>query len=526
MAQVKLIQGIVGGLQKSDLPNLAKSECDNMYYEKQKDQASVPAVLRSVSGTSVYLELPESNCRGTFRCSRGRSGSPTLYAVYGTSLYLITEVNGVPNYTMIGSLSSGVNTPVRMCETGGYGDAHPHLIIVDGAGCFAVDTTLLPMQQRADYKALDLPLRAATQDKLIKPTHCAYMYGYLVVNDSETDASYLSYQYPFEITDPVSGAYNMDIFQKEKYNGYGFAFYSEWMTDTTLAIASTGANLWTFGPRSYQVFSYMDDLNYPFQSSNTAGEAIGIRAISSLATVGDLLFFLGASDVGQNGIYMGSEGSLTRISDYDIERYIESLDSPEDAIAQCWQENRHIFYAITFVTAKRTFVYDVTENIWHTRSSYDQSQEGNKGLWRPQFAVFAYNKIIFGIRDDNKLVYLDNTRSKEYDDLVLVKSRVSAVVLADFSPWFCTYLRLICNNGQTEDPNLMPQVTMQCSWDGGMEWSDQEVGLIGEAGQYWFRTEWFNLGYGEVLNVRFSCSDNFNFCILSAKIGAEPTSIY
>ena len=30
-----------------------------------------------------------------------------------------------------------------MCETGGEGSAHPHLIVVDGASVVAVDTTYL-----------------------------------------------------------------------------------------------------------------------------------------------------------------------------------------------------------------------------------------------------------------------------------------------------------------------------------------------------------------------------------------------
>lgn len=536
MAQARLINGICGGTAVSDIDKVCKAVCDNMYFESQDSQAASKAILRSIQGTSVYCEMPEKVCRGIFRCSRGHGGFPALYACFGKHVYLILD-GDTPSVTMIGQVSTATSEPVRFCETGGYGDAHPHLIVVDGAGVFAVDMTLLPLQQRANWFSVDLPLRNGTTDQLIKPTHCAFLYNYLVVNDAETDAFYLSYQYPFEsILNAGGEEYINDIFQIHKAFvdpqdestervGYGFAVYSEWMTDNTTALISTGSNLWTFGPRSYQVFSYMNDENYPFQSADTAAAAIGIRAPKSLATIGDMVFWLAASDIGQNGVYMGKGKEIRRVSTYDLEREFASMVNPEDAVAQCWQENHHIFYALTFLADGRTYVYDVAENMWHTRSSYDQTRPDNMGVWRPQFATFAYNKIIFGTRDDNKLIYLDSQRFKEYDDLVIVRTRTSGVILNDFSPFYISYLRLVCNNGQVNDPNLIPQVAMRYSWDGSI-WSDQVIGLVGEQGQYFYNTEWWNLECGKIFSVEFKCSDDFNFCILTSKITYDPTSIY
>lgn len=535
MAQAKLINGIVGGTAVSDIDKVCKSVCDNMYFETQDAQASTRAILRSIQGTSVYVEIPESNCRGIFRCSRGHNGDPALYACFGSHVYLILS-GSTPTVYQIGQVSNAATEPVRFCETGGYGDAHPHLIVVDGAGCFAVDTTLLPLQQRADWKSLTLPIRSGTTSQLIKPTHCAYLYNYLVVNDEGTDAFYLSYQYPFEsILNAGGEEYLDDIFQvhkafvdpresDESRVGYGFAVYSEWMTDNTTALISTGSNLWTFGPRSYQVFSYMNDENFPFQSADTAAAAIGIRAPKSLATIGDMVFWLASSDIGQNGVYVGRGKEVRRVSTYDIEREISKMENPEDAVAQCWQENHHVFYALSFLHDQKTYVYDVSEEKWHTRSSYDQSKPNNMGVWRPQFATFAYNKIIFGTPTDNKLIFLDENRFKEYDDLLIVRTRTSGVILADFSPFYVSYLRLVCNNGQVGDPNMIPQVAMRYSWDGSI-WSDQEIGLIGEQGQYFYNTEWWNLECGKILSLEFKCSDDYNFCILTSKITYDITSM-
>lgn len=88
-----------------------------------------------------------------------------------------------------------------MCETGGYGSAHPHLIITDGSHVYAVNTGLPLADQAkefAEHGNIQLPLRVNSTTDFIKPTHCAYLFGYLIVNDAGTDAFYTSYQYPFE----------------------------------------------------------------------------------------------------------------------------------------------------------------------------------------------------------------------------------------------------------------------------------------------------------------------------------------
>ena len=525
MAQARMVEGIIGSYQSSDIAKVCQSECQNMYFERQGSEASAKAILRSISGNSTYLQMPEKNCRGIFRCSRGNSGYPALYACFGSTIYLMLEDDGVPVSYAIGKVSNGYNEPVHFTETGGSGDAHPHLIVVDGAGCFAVDTTLLPMEQKADWKSIALPLRNASTDTLIKPTHCAYLYNYLVINDAGTDSFYLSYQYPFEDETNAGGKeYINDIFQTHKYDKYGFRVESEWMTDNTTALCSTGASLWTFGPRSYQIFSYMNDLNYPFQSPNSAAAAIGILAPNSLAVLGPNIIWLGSSDIGEHGIFLGTGNQVQRISTNDIEREIEKLPNQEDAVGQAWEENHHTFYAITFINGNKTFVYDANEGLWHTRASFDQSANNQAGMWRPQFATFAYRKILFGTREDDKLIYMDANVWHEYDGLVMVRRRKSAVIYNDFSPWYCNNFRLICNNGQVMDPNLNPQVTMSFTWDGST-WSDQVIGLTGEIGRYDWKTEWWNLGYGEILTVEVSCSDEYNFTIIGAKIQAEVTSL-
>lgn len=519
----KIIQNIVGGSRSSDIVKVCRAMSDNLYVETlDSSQASSSSMLRSIRGTELAMMMPEAPCRGLYRASRGYEGNPVMFGCFGVGIYIIytPSATGVISYAKVGTVSRTGNTPVHFCETGGEGSAHPHLICTDGASVFAVQSDLDPFALADDWRAISLPLRVGSTSQKITPTHCAYLYGYLIVNDAGTDAFYTSYHYPFETT-LSDGSIDYDIFQLATYDGYGFVTYSEWMPDNTTALICTGSHLWTFGPRSFQIFSYNNDTNYPFTSPDNAAAAVGIKAVDSVATVGDMVFWYASSDIGENGIYMGQGVESTRISTPDLEREVASFSYPQDAVGQSWQENQHVFYSITFLTDKRTFVYDVGEKVWHNRSSYLY------GYWRPQFATLYEGKIFFGERDSRALCYMAK-KWNEWDGKVIIRKRVGGVATADFSPFYIESLRLVCNNGQVPErtPALKPQVMARFSWDGGTTWSDAELGCLGEIGQYQFHTDFWHLGSGDIFTAEFSVSDDVDFSIISAKIDASACNVF
>lgn len=523
MAQ-RIIQNIVGGIHRHEIDRVCQSFTQNMYVEiVNSEQSMTNKVLLSIKGQALAERIGNGACRGLYRASRGNDGLPILFGCFGDSVYVIRQNGDDVKSFKIGQVSNAISSPVRFTETGGNGSAHPHLIVVDGASVFAVDTTLSDSYMVQDWRSIALPTRVGdkTHSQKIRPTHCAYLYGYLIVNDANTDAFYISIQYPFE-TLLDNGDVNYDIFYADvngEYDGYGFVTYAEWIPDNITALLSNGSFLYTFGTRSVQVFSYRDDVNMPFTSPDNAAESIGIRAPNSLASCGSYVAWLAASDIGQNGIYIMEGNTKRRVSTISIEREISRMQYPDDAIGQFWEENQHLFYAITFITDKVTLVYDVTENEWHTRQSY------NKGYWRPQYATFAYNKIFFGAIDDNALVYLDNNKYTEYDEECIVRLRRGGVVYSDNSPFFVDALNLTLNNGAIDNPTIEPKVMMRYSADGN-DWTDTELGMFGAIGRYDIETTWWHLGMAKFLTLEISCSDPIDFAILSAKINASPCNIF
>lgn len=570
-SSVKLISNIAGSITKSNIARVGLGESINMFLERQNPtEHSCSILMRTVQGEVQAAEI-EGICRGMYRVSRGYDNRPVLYAVYDHTLYLINEDH---SYNAIGTINSS-GSECHMTETGGYGSAHPHLIIVDGTSVYAVNTGLSIGDQQMDFKTIKLPCRV-NSDLTINPTHVAYLYGYLIVNDAGTDAFYTSYQYPFEIedteqpefyvkrsefviwwmslTDAQRQAYKSgevqdsyytlykefidgtaddtpekyDIFRVDtvEYAKYGFITYSEWCPDNTIALCSNGSKLYTFGERSWQVFSYNDDKNNPFSSPDNAAGNIGIKAPNSLAMLGNTVLWLGSSDIGDNGIFMISDTEIKRISTQDIEREITQIKNPENAYSSIWQEHQHVFYSITFEDSLKTFVYDITENAWHYRASYDD--KNRLMYWRYNHVTFAYGKQYVGTK--NALCYMDENKYTEHDGRVILKMRRGGVLTSNDSPFYIDMFKLVCNNGQHsfndqyDNLELNPRVSFRYSWDGAT-FSDYEDAYMGKIGRYDYETTIYGCGFGRFFTLEVSTTESIPFSIENLQIKWTPSSL-
>lgn len=532
MPQVSLVENVVGGWNVSDVRISNLSDSINLFVETTGQGASSTSILRSIVGSTSLLELG-GRCRGLFQASRDMNGNPVLFAVFGHSLYVIRNVDG--DYSATELTNDLTNTPdeVGMCETGGEGSANPHLIVVDGSNLWAVNTELDDAGMLADIRTIALPYRVRQENKnkptvRIQPTHCAYCYNYLIVNDKDTDAFYITYQYPFERTETNNvNQVDYDIFMinstrpgEVSYKDYGFITYAEWSPDNITALCSNNTLLYTFGPKSTQIFTYNSDVDSPFVSPTNCANSIGIKAPHSLSFVGDYVFWLGSSNIGENGVYQWKGNQLSKISTPDVERKINSMYNPSDATGQCWTENGHLFYALTFNDDDYTLVYDLTEGLWHRRSSRDE-QTNQLHCWRLGFAQLHESKLMFGTNDGH-LVYLDYNKYEEYDGRPMLRIRRSGMLMNNYQHFIVDRLKLVCNTGDFVNQELLqkdysPQIMMRYS-DSGGDWSNQEIGLLGEQGEYQTDVEWFKLGVHKIMCIEFSISDNVNFCILGGQI--------
>lgn len=509
MGRKTFISNICGKQSKSDIAKVGNSLSLNMFPETvDASQDYVNVIQRSINGMTTLVSV-NGTPRGMFTVSRGYNNKPTTYAVFDNTLYIIIANTSY----QIGKLANSSNQ-CHFCETGGYGSAHPHLIVVDGVNIYAVNTGLSVPDQQNNFRTIKLPVRTWNKNQTIEPTHCAYLYGYLIVNDAGSDAFYTSYQYPFETVDK-KGNFDYDLFRvnTQDYKDIGFITYSEWQPDNTLAICSNGSRLFTFGDKSYQVFQYNNDVNNPFTSPDTAAQLIGIKAINSLAQLGTYTLWLGSADLGNNGIYLNT-GSVdsTRVSTPDIEREFASFSTVKDATAQIWQENQHIFYAITFPSANRTFVYDLKEQAWHERCSLGPTNEKNH--WRYNFATLnGEGKLLFATF--NAIVYQNDKRWKEHDDRPLLRLRRGGVIYNNYSNFYIDAITVELNNGQIADNE--GYMGMRFTADGS-NWSDQEIVRIGGPGDYDYDCTFYSFGMAKCFTIELYCTDDFPFTLMGVQM--------
>ena len=519
----RFITNICGGVSRSNIRKVGLGDALNMYAEiKDATEQAFSIIMRSIRGTRTFCATPTGDPRGMFKVSRGYNGAgmkdtPKTYGVWGNTLYLLNENGAVQIGTL--ATSSGV---CHFCETGGYGSAHPHLVITDGMNVYAVNTGAPVMQQQTEFEQhgkIKLPLRVNSTTEFIEPTHCAYLYGYLVVNDAGTDAFYTSYQFPFETYSPTDPEY-YDLFRVNTtaFKDYGFVTYSEWQPDNTLALIGNGSRLFTFGSRSYQVFQYNNDVNNPFNSPDTAAQNIGIKAIDSLCGLGDMVCWLGGSDMGENSVYL-NRGSVAseRISTQEIEEIIEGLPQQEDAFGQIWKEGQHVFYALTFPAGNVTLVYDFLTQLWHKRGTLGKMNKVKE--WRYKFATMNENgKILFGDKDVCVVGTPDNFA--EHDGNPILRKRVGGVIFSDHLNFVCDWVQIVTNNGQNNAVNEDALISLRWTFDGAT-WSDMELAPLGKVGQYDFETIFYNLGWGKYLTLEISCTENCPFSLMGINFGGE-----
>lgn len=508
------IQNICGTIAKSDLAKISNSNSINMFQETQNvNQDYVSMVMRSIPGMKTMIEM-NGEPRGIFTVSRGYNEKPTTYAVFGYKLYMI--VNNTPYE--IGTMAQTSNI-CHFCETGGYAPAHPHLIITDGVNVYAVNTGLNIGDQIADFRTIKLPLREESTNEYIQPTHCAYLYSYLIVNDATTDTMYVSYYRPFVKVDE-EGKHDYNLFEVSEEGGHSQRYFrANYQPDETVAICSNGSRLLVLGDKSYQLFQYTGDTNMPFTSPDTAAKLIGIKARDSLAQLGELTFWLGSADMGNNGVYLNTGAvECQRISTPDIEREFATFSNVIDAYGQVWQENQHIFYAITFPTAHRTFVYDMAEKAWHERCSLNNKNQRKE--WRYRFASLDPNGNRLFVTK-NAIVTYDTKNWKEHDGTPMLRLRTGGVIYNNYSNFYIDALTIEMNNGQSayylEDE---AKLSMRYTADGS-QWSDTEIVGVGHAGDYDYDCTFYSFGMAKCFSIEISTTDNFPFALYGLKLTTQ-----
>jgi hypothetical protein len=480
---------------------VASNRLVNAYVETIEDEnAKSRKIVIGTAGTQVFGDLGNyGQCRGMHTSADG-----TPYAVYGSSLFEINSDGSGTIRADIGGLSSFVS----MADNGYY------LMIADGVNLWAYGFALMNLQEvtPADFE---------------NPTHVRYLKQRFVAINSD----------PTILTGDTQVPNSNKIYFSEvgpdgclTWPSLNF-FSSESSADSNSGLAIAGNALWVFGRQSYEVYGVQANPDAPYSPIGGGASELGCSAPFSVSTIGGQVFWLGSSRAGKNQVFMSNGYSPQRISNHAIEYELGLISDTTDAVSFTYQQEGHTFYVLTLVGGNKTFVYDVTENYWHERTTR-RKLKNVQDRWAPMFSTFAYDKVLCGFNNQeggNSLVLeLELDRYEDWDNRPIVREIQGPIMWEDLRRVFHYEFRLDMDVGHALQigQGSVPKIMLSYADDAAHTFSSERIIDLPLIGKYVGVVAWRRLGSSRKRVYKVTFSDPIRFIVLGARLKAGGSNAY
>ncbi len=425
------------------------------------------------------------------------SGQPTISFSVG---------NLVPNYLIV---SSGAITD----SLGGIPSTTIQSI------SFTANTITLnanaTSNQTADTFTLQIPAFGQILDPaFLGADRVAFIEGWLIFNQPGTRTFYTNAPQPYTLT-------------------FAGAFYAlkDSSTDNLVTLMEDNREAWLIGERTSEVWFNAGGTNFAFQRLPGVGPQIGCSAKHSIARVGnDLVWLARIGESGENVVIRTQQYAWQRVSTHAIEQVISSYSYIQDAIADCYEEQGHVIYQLTFPVADVTWcldmtVYDITQGKlgWFQRLSWNAST-GTYHRHAANCMVNFADILMAGdyqtgqIHQQSRSIYTDAgnlLRAQRRTPHVWSKQNRQRVFAASLQVEFTPGVGLQTGQGSN------PQIMLRWSNDGGFTWSNEFWVPIGKAGETKNRAIIRRLGHFRDRVWEVSYSDPTARDIIGATLFAE-----
>lgn len=312
--------------------------------------------------------------------------------------------------------------------------------------------------------------------------------------------------------EPNSGRnFAADITTATSFAALNFAT-AEGDPDNTIAILTDQQQLAQFGDLSLELSYDTGGSGYPFDRLPSGGfMELGCAAARSPAKADNSFFWL-ANDLTVRRL---NGTTPVRVSTHAIEEQIASFAIKSDAIALTYTFTGHIYYVLTFPSARRTFVFDITTTQWNERMSWQGVE------WLPISYAYCYGRHL--VQDlSGRIGELD---ANTYDDLgdAQVMQWTYQTVYSENSTAFHDRLEIIAEKGvgQSAGQGFDPQIMLEVSDDGGKNFRHISTKSLGKQGEYKARAVWNRLGSAKQRTYRCSVSDPVNVTVTDTQLNVR-----
>lgn len=450
----------------------------NLYLKQEAPGARSPYSLRHTPG----LILVDTATGGVGR-SNGIQFDAREFFVIGEMLVSV-DANGL--LSEVGTLltSSG---RVEMAA------GRTYMMLTDGTYGYAYDgVTFTQNIQNTDPDFPD------------GPTHCRYIDGFFIVNESGTDNFYKSAS-----EDPL----DWDPLEFEVASA---------APDNILAIEVYDRDLIALGQYTVQRYYNSGDPDFPYSPYPNTVQAGILAPHSVVPSVMGTIFLANTKD-GYAAVVMLSGGSIDVISDADINDRIGGFTGLSSAIGSIYTQNGHTFYVITFPADNTTLVCDLSQNfMWHDRSSLI---DGEAGRWRISGLGYLSGSKVYGVDYLNANLYELDLGTYTENEATIQRDNYAQIIHNNGNRLQIHSLEYVLNRGvglitgQGSDPQLMLRV----SKDGGQTYSPFRLKPFGTMGQYQKRSIFKRVGEYVEFNSHLRVTDPVPVDIMAAYADIEWT---
>jgi hypothetical protein len=370
---------------------------------------SAPWTYYPTPGLTEFAQAASGPVRGIYVPGNGLG---FYYAVIGSGVYAISQTTQTMTY--IGSIGSS-SGPVCMQ------DNRIVMVIVDGStnGWYVTlsDNTLTQISDSAFFGA----------------TQVVFLDTFLVFNKVNSNQWYSSPSNYAGNSTPFDSLY---IATKSTY------------PDNIVALASINQLIWIIGAQTTELWYDAGSADFPFGRVPEVLIHHGCVASYSIATADGGVFWLSQDLQGRNMVLHGAGYQAKRISTYPIEYAISKYGKVSDAIGMTYSQAGHVFYVLTFPTASKTWVYDLTTDQWHERCSLDAS--GNEQRHRMNCVAPNGQFIVAGDFENGTLYHLDPGAYTD-NGTPIKRQRAFPHMMGNANRVF--HRRFVADMGIVDDPN-------------------------------------------------------------------------
>jgi hypothetical protein len=454
----------------------------NAYAEimEQRQGKSMMTVYRA-PGLKLWQTLPGS---GPVRGLYYAASQDHVYAVQGTTLY---DVGPTGVVQARGTLSSSTG-PVHMDEN------RVDLAIADGAARYSLTFA-------------DNTFAANTSVSFTAADRVGFLDGYFVYLHSGDQDFFWSDLYSTDVQDlshrPAEGR-----------------------PDPLVSLLVPQREVWLFGTETTQPFYSTGDPDDPFGPIGSVFIAHGTVAAQSPAIAGETVIWLSRNREGQGLVVQASGQSARPVSTHAVAEAIQRYSRLDDAIGWAQQQEGHLFYWLTFPTAKATWVLDLVTGLWHERG-WRNPATGFIERHRANCYTFGFGKHLVGDYENGKIYALDMDTYSDAGEAQVLEAIFPPLFDGDNSgmieqPW----LVLECETGVGLDggvvPGTDPQVALLISDDGGHLYTGALSRSLGPIGKHKHIVEWRALGASYDRRCKIQISDPVKVAITGVLTEIRP----